>query len=136
MPSYGLMKRTNLRTNPEDEAHFRQHRDSVRSKLEGGSTPEQTASALVAQGVPAETARRIVWAVQQELSLKAIHSEESRMSLWWAFGLGVPFLAAILAYGGFLWARDGATLLSVLSTVAPSLFLVSGMVAATWKRME
>jgi hypothetical protein len=98
------VKRTNLRSNPEDAEHFRRHRESVHQRLWAGEQPETIATALAAEGVPLETARRIVVAVRYELGVSEFKSETSWKSVWWTAGLMGPFVLVMVAY--YAWRLD------------------------------
>lgn len=65
----GLPKRTGLKTDPEDAGHYQKYHDEVVSALKKGYPADQVRTELVTQGVPDKTARRIVIAVEQELTL-------------------------------------------------------------------
>jgi hypothetical protein len=64
------LKRTNLRSSPEDAAFYRQFHDHALSTLRNGTPREQLLKDLADKGVPEKTAARIVIAVEQELALQ------------------------------------------------------------------
>ena len=57
------LKRTNLRTSPEDAAFYRQFHDHALSTLRSGTPREQLLKELADKGGPEKTAARIVIAV-------------------------------------------------------------------------
>jgi len=63
------LKRTNLKSSPEDAAFYRQFHYHALATLRKGSPREQLLQELVDKGVPEKTAARIVIAVEQELAV-------------------------------------------------------------------
>jgi hypothetical protein len=127
------LKRTNLRSSPEDAAFYRKYHDHALSSLRQGTPREELLKDLADKGVPEKTADRILIAVGQELALKAAKSSPPR-----SFGKVIAFVVvvwgAVAGYlvwqmkkdGTFHWkylVAGGAIALFLTARVASRLFL-------------
>jgi len=105
----------------------------VLSRLRNGEPPETVAQALVAAGVPPETAQRIVRAVEQELALDQPDSALIWKRVWWTVGLGLPFAAVAFLYGNFLLGGERLNLNTLLPVAGVIVGLSVILVAVIWK---
>jgi hypothetical protein len=105
------VKRTNLRTNPEDAEYFKRFRDRTMSMVGSGMGAEQAVAKLVEQGVPEQTAQRIVRAVVQELSLGKAEPAPFLTPVWWASILGASVFG-VAAWFVYSSVTTGAAVLS------------------------
>lgn len=73
----GPLKRSGLRSSPEDAALFKQHHEPTLAALRQGKPRDELVRELIAKGVPDKTAARILVAVEME-NATAVAKQESR----------------------------------------------------------
>jgi hypothetical protein len=103
----GPLKRTNLRSSPEDAAFYRKFHDYALSTLRKGTPREQLLQELAGKGVPEKTADRIVVAVEQELALAAAAKDGSPGRQWKVFGFIVLVWGSVAGYIVWQMKKDG-----------------------------
>jgi len=117
----GLPKRTGLRSDAEDAAHYRKFHAHALATLERGSPRDGLLKELIAGGVPERTAERIVVSVEQELAAKSYSQGLTRGQRWGMVAFTVLFFSAIAAYVIWQMSRDRAL---SLKYAAPGLILL------------
>ena len=101
----GPLKRTALRSSPEDAAFYKRFHDPTLFSLRKGTPRDEMLRELVGKGVPEQTAERIVLAVEQELATKAtIH--KPRTSVWKLLGFVALVWGAIAGYLVWQMTKD------------------------------
>jgi hypothetical protein len=103
----GPLKRTALKSSPEDAAFYRKFHDSVLSGLRRGTPREQVLQDLAAQGVPEKTANRIVVAGEQELALSKAARGAAPGAVWKTLGFIALVWGAVAGYLCWQLTRDG-----------------------------
>jgi hypothetical protein len=101
------LKRTNLRSSPEDAAFYRQFHDHALSTLRNGTPREQLLKELADKGVPEKTAARIVIAVEQELALSKPAGIVSPRGVGKVLGFIVLVWGAVAGYLIWQMKKDG-----------------------------
>jgi hypothetical protein len=102
----GPLKRTGLRSSPEDAAFYKRFHDLTLASLRRGTPREEMLRELVGKGVPEKTADRILFAVEQELAAKAaIHQRPT--SLWKLLGIVALVWGAVAGYLVWQMSKDG-----------------------------
>ena len=103
----GPLKRTGLRSSPEDAAFYKRFHDHVLFSLRKGAGRDAMLHELADKGVPDKTAERIVAAVEQELALAAA-AQGARLRIGWkSIAFIVLFWAGLVAYLVWQMTRDG-----------------------------
>jgi hypothetical protein len=101
------LKRTNLRSSPEDAAFYRQFHDHALAALRQGTPREQLLRDLADKGVPEKTAARIVIAVEQELALAAAAKGGLAGNRWKIIGFIVLVWGSVAGYIVWQLRKDG-----------------------------
>jgi hypothetical protein len=104
------LKRTRLKTNPEEAEHYRKYREDVLAALSKGFPQDQIRKELATKGVPDRIAERIVVAAELELSAAEKPEDTPTKLVWWS----VSFALFILGLDGgyLLWRLSQATQIS------------------------
>jgi hypothetical protein len=97
----GPLKRTALRTSPEDAEHYKKFHDRVLEALRGGTPREELLKELAGNGVPASTAERIVYSVEQQVEHAAFSSRASRTAFWISWSVAGIFVFLGAAYAAW-----------------------------------
>lgn len=108
------LKRTNLRSSPEDAAFYRQFHDHALSALRSGTPREQLLKDLADKGVPEKTAARIVIAVGLELSAASGATGGGRPKVWKAVAFILLIWGIVAAYLAWRMTKDGTFSLKYL----------------------
>jgi len=101
------LKRTNLKSSPEDAAFYRQFHDHALATLRIGSPREQLLKELVDKGVPEKTAARIVIAVEQELAVANPARSGSPRGVGKVLGFIILAWGAVAGYLVWQMTKDG-----------------------------
>ena len=115
-----LKRRTGFRSSPEDAEFYRKFHDSALSALQQGRSRSEILQELTARGVPAESAERVVRAVEQEAAVsdwKPDHSVSKWISAMVFGTLGMMVMAVVI------WSRLSESGVS-LKGLLPPLFIV------------
>lgn len=104
----GPLKRTNLRSSPEDAAFFRQFHDHGLCALRKGTPRQELLQDLVGKGVPEHTAERIVVAVELEHGVSTGSAAAPPRRAW-------KLLLFVLA----VWGAVGAVLVRQMTRDGP-----------------
>jgi hypothetical protein len=101
----GPLKRTALKSSPEDAAFYKRFHDPTLFSLRKGTPRSEMLLELVGKGVPEKTAERIVLAVEQELAIAAA-AHKPRTSGWKMLGFVALVWGAIAGYLVWQMTRD------------------------------
>jgi hypothetical protein len=101
----GPLKRTALRSSPEDAAFYKRFHDPTLFSLRKGTPRDEMLRQLVGKGVPEKTAERIVQAVEHELSTAAA-MHRPRTSVWKTLGFVALIWGAVAGYLVWQMTKD------------------------------
>jgi len=101
------LKRTNLRSSPEDAAFYRRFHDHALSALRDCIPREQLQKELADKGVPGKTAARIVIAVEMELALANPAGSGPPRSMGKVLGFIALVWGAVAGYIVWQMKKDG-----------------------------
>lgn len=100
------LKRTGMKSSPEDAAHYRRFHDHALATLRKGIPREELLAELTGKGVPEQTAHRILVAVEQELAL-ANGQKPKPGRLWKTLAFAATVWGLFGAYVVWQMTRDG-----------------------------
>ena len=121
------VKRTKLRSSPEDEAFYRRYHDSALAGVRQGRTADEVTQELLTRGVPAETAKKIVWAVQHEFAQSTFKPGARSRHVRLILVVCAVFMFVTLGLLGWTLFREGASVVSIV--IAIVIVMVLGGVA-------
>jgi len=101
----GPLKRTALRSSPEDAAFYKRFHDSTLFSLRKGTSRDEMIRELIGKGVPEKTAERIVVAVEMELAA-ATATQKPRTRVWKVLGFVALIWGAIAGYLIWQMSKD------------------------------
>lgn len=101
----GPLKRTSLRSSPEDAALYRKYHDSTLSWLRKGVPHAELVRELIRLGVPDKTAERIVFAVAHENAHFGAPQKAPVRPTWLIQILIVVVLMSAAGIGGYVYSQ-------------------------------